>query len=156
MLPRLKRRRSHKGFALVDYLCGTIIMVATLVSVASLNAVKSKTLRFARQRQMAIFCASNLLIQQKNKLHEDAQWNAKAVQKAAEAKDADWAELTKITDDPAVKSVIRGAVAKVQVRPAKGAAKDGFIEMRILVEWRWDVERSSSAQLSTLVKRGTQ
>lgn len=156
MLPRLKRRHSHKGFALVDYLCGTIIMVATLVSVASLNAVKSKTLRFARQRQMAIFCASNLLIEQKAKLNDDAKWNAQAIQKASGAKDADWAELTEIKDDPSLKTIIRGAVAKVQVRPAKGAASKGFIEMRVLVEWNWDVDRKTSAQLSALVKRGKQ
>lgn len=156
MLPRLRRRRAHKGFALVDYLCGTIIMVATLISVASLNAVKSKTLRFARQRQMAIFCANNLLIEQKHKLLENKEWNATAVQKADGAKDAAWVDLTQIKDDPSVKSVIRNAVAKVQVRPAKGIANDGFIEMRVLVEWKWDVDKSTSAQLSSLVKRGAQ
>lgn len=156
MLPRLKRRRSQKGFALVDYLCGTIIMVSTLVSVASLNAMKSKTLRFARQRQMAIFCANNLLIKEKRKLHDDAKWNAQAVQKADSVKDKEWADLTEVKDDPSVKSVIKGAVAKVQVRPATGAAKDGFLEMRVLVQWNWDVDKSMSSQLSCLVKRGAQ
>ena len=154
MLPILKRRRGRRGFALIDYLCGSIIMVAVLISVTSLNVMKSKTLRFARQRHMAIFCAKNLLIEEKSKLLSEANANVQAARKADAAKKSQWTDLTVIKDDPGLKNVMHGAIAKVQVRPATGAAKQQFFEMRVLVEWRWDVDKTTSSQLSTLVKRG--
>jgi hypothetical protein len=149
---RLRRGRS---FALVDYLCGSIILTATMLSVTSLTTLKSRTLRASKQHQNAIFCANNILNTQKLKFQNDPNMRATVYKLVgAQSNKKNWTTYSNMDKPLNLKQVESQAKAVLEFKAVEGLDQSQYLEMRVNIQWTWDGTRSTACHVSTLVAGG--
>jgi hypothetical protein len=155
MFPSLKRRRSQqRGFAMVDYLCGTMILMSTIVSVTQLTTMKSRMLRAAKQRQSAIDSVNNKLNQIKFRLAVNPKERARAFKVAQNAASGKWGRFKTVRSGISLKTIGGNAFALIETRPAKNLSAREFIELRVSIEWTWNPDKTTHCRVSTLIPRG--
>lgn len=137
-----------RGFAILDYMCGTVILVSALATVSSLNMAKFRTLSTARKRQSAIFAANSVL-----ELHADHYSQAQNFPKIKASHSTEtWTELELLAESQSyLNSMARQA--ELQIRARRVKAHDSLIELNVVVRWFHDRTTFSSLNFSTILSK---
>lgn len=150
----LRIRRQARSFALVDYICGTVILVATVMSVTSINLAKLTTSTYARRQQKANFLSSQLLSSFKQKCQRDAKYRQQAYILANKQKDHGWATVEEYKDGKLLGQISSSATAICRIRTVKDLDSNTYIEAQILIRWDDNLKLKSSHAVSALVVGG--
>lgn len=148
--PRLRARR---GFALIDYIVGTLILSATLITITSLNTMKIRAQGMASRRQMANFTAANLLDRIRETWAREPAAKAAVFAAAAESGEA-WAPVKTALFLEGFAEKKRFEAIVIEARRVGGLDVGRYIELRLSLRWRDGVEKSELWQTSTLIARG--
>jgi len=148
------RRHSPRGFALMDYLAGTIILTGAMISFTSLHSIKSKAVHMARHRQRASFAAQNHLRRLERGLRsEPTTW--KSMWTAAQSKPVGtWAPQSRFSVEGLAR-IDGQSVGTVEVRRHPALEVSGSLELRVRLQWNEDQENFASHELSTVIGGGS-
>lgn len=139
--------RARRAFALIDYICGSMILATTMAAITSVNLTKFRTFAAARHRQRALYLASGLLQTSTARLssRESQRALAARLRVAGEA----WIELEDMAPEAELRRITHNAQAQVEARLAPGI--DGGIELRVTVLWGETNPPTSELAVATLV-----
>lgn len=147
--------RRQRGFALLDYVCGTAILVSSLISISTLHTIRVRALREVRQSQRASFLLRSRLVE------ATARWSTPSGygRQVAGAPGVDgWKVLSRRSGTELSKDLTlifgKDLTLVKRCRPAPGA--DGFYELSLELSWKTGPKSTRRRQLSTLVPEVSQ
>ncbi len=144
----MRRYSPRKSFALLDYMCGTVVLVSALATVTSLNMTKFRILKAARHRQMAIYSRHNLL--ELESLRYSRAKNFETIRKQFNKQNA-WVELSIEGSSEQMKQL--GTRAKAKLRARALSNRSDLIELNIEIRWFHTKESSTSLNFSRLIRK---